>query len=146
MDAVRIDVPSNAVADFAPSYADCFRISSVAGRTASEWAHATLGAADGAFSRVVWHGILGFDLSSGAPGTLAGWPIVEDSPSRFVMQTGGRLMAGRMVFLVSDTDVQWTTALQFHGAAGSTVWAGAGPVHRMLAPRALQIGRRKLLR
>jgi hypothetical protein len=143
--ASRIEVPESAIADFAPDYSDCFEVDPVAGRTAADWARASLRGADGAFSRVVWQGILGLELDSGAPGTFVGWPIREDSPGRFVVQTDGRLMAGRMVFEVGDHAVRWTTSLRFHGSVGAAIWAVAGPVHRRLAPRCLDRGRHVLV-
>jgi hypothetical protein len=145
--ATRTDVPEGAVADFSPDYSDCFRVASLPGTTAADWARASLRGAEGPFSRVVWQGILGFDLaSSGTPGTLVGWPIRHDSPERFVMAAGGRLMVGRRVFEVVGDSVRWTTTLRFHGMVGRTVWAGAGPAHRRLAPRCLDHAHRLLAR
>jgi hypothetical protein len=140
----RVDVPEALAAGV--DYADCFRVAAVPGASAGDWARATLRGADGAFSRIVWQGILGFDLTSGAPGTFVGWPITEDSPERFVMETGGRLMAGRMVFDVDETEVRWTTSLRYDGTIGRVIWAGAGAAHRRIAPRSLEGGRRRLLR
>jgi hypothetical protein len=145
--ATRTAVPDGAVAGFSPDYSDCFRVASRPRTTAAEWARASLRGAEGPYSRVVWQGILGFDLaSSGTPGTLVGWPIRDDSPERFVLETGGRLMAGRMVFEVVGDSVRWTTTLRFHGIVGRLVWAGAGPAHRRLAPRCLDQGHRRLAR
>ena len=146
MSATRVDVPDSAVADFAPDYSDCFRAAAVPGRTAGDWARASLRGADGAFSRVVWQGILGFDLTSGAPDTFVGWPIKEDTPERFLVETGGRLMAGRMVFELDDEEVRWTTSLRFHGSVGGSIWAVVGAAHRWIAPRALDKGRHALVR
>jgi len=142
--ATRIDVPKALAAEF--DYSDCFRAAAVPGAAAGDWARATLRGADGPFSRIVWQGILGFDLTSGAPGTFVGWPITQDAPERFVMETGGRLMSGRMVFDVDETEVRWTTSLRYHGSIGPVIWAAAGPAHRRIAPRSLEIGRRRLLR
>ena len=144
--ATRTDVPDSAVADFAPDYSDCFEIESLPGRTAGDWARASLRGADGPFSRVVWQGLLGFRLASGAPGTLVGWPIRHDAPERFVMESDGRLMAGRMVFELVEESVRWTTTLRFHGTVGRLVWAGAGPAHRRIAPRCLDQAHRGLAR
>jgi hypothetical protein len=145
MTATRIDVPRALTVGV--DYADCFRAVAVPGASAGDWATATLRGAEGPFSRIVWHGVLGFDLAApGTPDTLVGWAITADSPERFVMETDGRLMAGRMVFDVDETDVRWTTSLRFHGKAGSIIWAGAGVAHRWLAPRTLGSGRRKLMR
>jgi hypothetical protein len=145
--ATRVDVPRSAIADFAPDYSDCFQVDAVpGGPAAAEWAWATLRGADGAFSRVAWQGILGFQLTPGAPQTLVGWPIVEDAPERFVLQAGGRLMAGRMTFELDGAVVRWTTSLRFHGPLGRIVWAGAGPAHRRIAPRSMEKGRRALVR
>ena len=144
--ATRTDVPEGAVADFAPDYSDCFEIASLSGATAGDWARASLRGADGPFSRVVWQGLLGFRLAPGAPGTLVGWPIRHDSPERFVMESDGRLMAGRMVFELVDDAVRWTTTLRFHGTIGRVVWAGAGPAHRRIAPRCLDQAHRRLLK
>jgi hypothetical protein len=146
--ATRVDVPDSAVADFAHDYVDCFRVASVpGGRTAADWARATLRGADGAFGRVVWRGILGFELASpGTPDTLVGWSIRQDGRERFVLEGDGSLMAGRMVFDVDDDEVRWTTSLHFHRSIGAAIWAGAGVAHRWLAPRTLDGGRRRLLR
>jgi len=145
--ATRVDVPDSAVADFSSDYADCFQVAAIPGQTAADWAGAALGGADGPFSRVVWQGLLGFDLSSsGTPGTLVGWPIREDSPERFVLESGGRLMAGRMVFELVGDVVRWTTSLRYHGSTGRLVWAGAGPAHRRIAPRCLHQAHGRLSR
>ncbi|MGY2873843.1 hypothetical protein ACVW00_001033 [Marmoricola sp. URHA0025 HA25] len=145
MTASRIDVPEALAAGV--DYGDCFTVAAVSGASAGAWAHATLRGAEGPFSRVVWQGILGFELvAPGAAGTLVGWAIAQDSPERFVMEADGRLMAGRMVFDVDDSEVRWTTSLRFHGRIGSAVWAGVGFAHRWLAPRTLEGGRRRLLR
>ena len=144
--ATRTAVPDSAVADFAPDYSDCFEIASLPGATAGDWARASLRGADGPFSRVVWQGLRGFRLASGTPGTLVGWPIRHDSPERFVMESDGRLMAGRMVFELVDDAVRWTTTLRFHGTIGRIVWAGAGPAHRRIAPRCLDQAHRRLLK
>ena len=145
--ATRVEVPDSAVADFALDYSDCFRVESVPGCTAAQWAWAALRGADGPFSRIVWEGILGFELAApGTPDTLARWPIVHESPERFVLQADGRLMAGRMVFELDDDEVLWTTTLRFHRSIAAVVWAGAGPAHRRIAPRCLETGRRALVR
>jgi hypothetical protein len=144
--AARTAVPEGAVADFSPDYSDCFEIASLPGTTAADWARASLRGADGPFSRVVWQGLLGFRLASGAPGTLVGWPIRHDSPGRFVLESDGRLMAGRMVFELVDGSVRWTTTLRFHGTSGRVVWAAAGPAHRRIAPRCLDQAHRRLAR
>ena len=145
MTATRIDVPKALAAGV--DYADCFTVVAVPGASAGDWARATLRGAEGPFSRVVWHGILGLDLAPpGAPDTWVGWRIAQDSSERFVMETDGRLMAGRMVFDVDRSEVRWTTSLRFRGRVGSAIWAGAGFAHRWLAPRTLQDGRRRLLR
>lgn len=145
--ATRTEVPDSAVADFSTDYADCFRVASVPGTTAADWAQAALRGADGAFSRVVWQGILGFELvASGTPGTLVGWPIRVDSPERFVLQTDGPLMAGRMAFELSDDEVRWTTSLHYHRSIARIIWAAAGPAHRRLAPRSLGRARPSLAR
>jgi hypothetical protein len=142
--ATRTEVPRGAVSDFSPDYADCFRIASVADTTAADWARASLRGADGPFGRVVWQGLLGFRLAPGTPGTLVGWPISHDTPERFVLESDGPLMAGRMVFELADGDVWWTTSLHFHRALARVIWAGAGPGHRRLAPRCLDQAHRRL--
>jgi hypothetical protein len=145
--ATRTAVPEGAVADFSPDYSDCFRVASLPDLTAADWARASLRGAEGPFSRVVWQGLLGFKLASpGTPGTLVGWPIRHDTPERFVMESDGPLMAGRMVFELADGSVRWTTTLRFHGTIGRLIWAGAGPAHRRLAPRCLDQAHQKLAR
>ena len=144
----RATVPESAVADFAADYADCFRVTSFPGRhSAADWAEATLRGSDGVFGRVVWHGLLGFELApSGTAGSLVGWRIAEDAPGRFVMEADGPRMAGRMTFDVEGQEVRWTTALRYHGRVAALIWSGAGIVHRQLAPRSLDDARRSLAR
>ena len=145
--ATRTEVPEGAVSDFSPDYSDCFRVASVSGSTAADWARASLRGADGAFSRVVWQGTLGFELaSSGTPGTLVGWAIRHDTAERFVLEADGPRMAGRMVFELEGDEVRWTTSLRYHRSIAGLIWAAVGPGHRRLAPRNLGNARRSLAR
>jgi hypothetical protein len=144
--ATRTEVPSGAVVDFSPSYSDCFQVASVPGSTAADWARASLRGADGTFSRVVWQGILGFELAPGTPGTLVGWTIIHDSAERFVLEADGPVMVGRMVFELADGEVRWTTSLKYHRSVGRIIWAAVGPGHRRIAPRVLGRAHRSLAR
>jgi hypothetical protein len=133
------------VDDFRPDYADCFVVATPAEFAAREWAAASLRGADGTFSRVVWQGLLGLDLAPiGTEDTLVGWPIRHDTATRLEVDTDGRLMAGRMTFLVEGDRVAWATMFRFHGGAGRRIWAVAGHVHRALAPRCLESAARNL--
>src|ERR1700739_2345510 len=71
----RITNPPAAVADFPADYWDCFAIATTGG-TAGRWARLSLRGAEsagGIFSRLVWEGVLGFNLDTpGTPGTVAG--------------------------------------------------------------------------
>lgn len=123
-------------------YADAFRIGPASGRSAREWARRCIEsgppAPRRAFGLLVWQGVLGFRLAPPAtPGTMAGWRIVEDEPDRFVLATDGRLIAARMVFDATDTDLTWTTLLRYHRSVAAGVWAVAGHGHRALVPRLL---------
>jgi hypothetical protein len=101
--------------------------------------------ANGAFSRLVWAGLLGFDLAPrGTPGTLYGWRVTTADQARFVMEADGARMAGRMVFDVEGDAVTWTTLLRFHTLPGRLVWSVAGHAHRAIAPRSLTQARRAL--
>lgn len=92
----------------------------------------------GAFAKVVWHGILAFDLApTGEPGTFVGWVIRSESEHLFELDADGSLMAGRMRFEVGDSQVTWTTMLRFHRPVAARTWKVAGPAHRALAPRLL---------
>jgi len=96
---------------------------------------------------LVWHGLLGFQLAaSGTAGTLVGWQIAVDEPELLVLETDGRLMAGRMIFDASDTAVTWTTMLRYHRPAARPIWAAAGHAHRALTPRCLTAARQSLQR
>jgi hypothetical protein len=140
-DVVRREVPRHLADDFALDYGDCFVTTSPPDVTARRWATASLrgaAASGGAFARLVWHGLLGFELAPfDAPGTLVGWAVHLDTPSRFELGADGRLMAGRMVFEVDDREVAWITMLRFRRTTGRVVWSGAGHAHRALAPRSL---------
>jgi hypothetical protein len=78
--------------------------------------------------------------------TMVGWRITSVEPQRLVLDTDGRLMAGRLVFAQTDDAVAWTTLLRFHRDAGRRVWAVAGSVHRALVPRLLTGAHRTLTR
>ena len=139
--ARRVDPAPSAAAGFNADYADAFAIATSSQHPARDWAYGALRgseAAGGAFGRLVWGGVLGFRLASrGASHTLFGWHVVVDDPDLVVMEVDGGLMAGRMVFAVSPTEVTWTTMLRFHCRAGARIWAVAGNAHRALAPRCL---------
>lgn len=140
--ATRVDVSAGVRAGFAADYADAFRIAAVRGHRASEWAQRTLSGADrgrGLFARLVWHGLLGFELAApGTARTLVGWRITVDEPELLVLDADGRLMVGRMVFEACDTALTWTTMLRYHGLLARGIWAAAGYAHRALTPRCLQ--------
>lgn len=146
----RIDVVAAESADFKAGYGDAFRIGAVPGVSAREWARVSLRGAEAAnrmFARLAWHGVLGFDLASrGAAQTLVGWHITTDEPNRLVLDTDGRLMAGRIVFALADDTVTWTTLVRFHRTAGHCLWAIAGIVHRALVPRLLTNAHQSLSR
>lgn len=144
----RTELTGEIIGDFDPDYGDRYRIAPSLDQDAGQWASSSLrGAAqaNGAFSRLVWHGVLRFDLAPlGTPGTLVGWRIRCDTPERFELETDGSLMAGRMVFLIEDDEVSWATMLRFHHRAGRLIWAAAGHAHRALVPRSLRSARREL--
>ena len=149
VESTRVDVEPRAVADFAADYADCFQVPVGAGRgEPRDWARSALrGAEDpsGPFSRLVWQGLLGFDLAPRqAPGTLYGWRVTVEDGTAFVMEADGSRMAGRMVFTLSGGDVAWATLLRFHGLAGRLAWAAAGHAHRAVTPRCLVQAHRAL--
>ena len=136
------------VADFAADYADAFRVAAGDGHTARGWAETSLAGAQtagGVFARIAWHGLLGFDLAPrGAAGTVVGWRVSVDEPQRCVLDVDGRLMAGRIAFVLADGAVTWTTMLRYHRPAGGRVWAVAGHLHRTLTPRCLNAAGRAL--
>jgi hypothetical protein len=144
----RVEPDPGLVTEFGADYADAFTASASARHSAREWAYASLRgaeAAGGAFGRGVWGGLLGFRLATkGTAGTLVGWQVSVDDPNRLVLDADGRLMAGRMTFLVSGTEVTWTTMLRYHRPAARRIWAAAGHAHRALAPRCLRAARHSL--
>lgn len=148
--AARVDVSAGLRSGFAADYGDAFRIAAVRGHRASDWAQRSLSGADparGLFGRLVWHGLLGFELAApGTAGSLVGWRIAVDEPELFVLETDGRLMAGRMVFEACDTALTWTTMVHYHRPIAGVIWAVAGRVHRALTPRCLEAARQSLQR
>lgn len=129
--------------DFRADYGDAFRIAATSDAAVREWARLSLRGAEGPFGDLVWHGVLGFRLASkGTPGTLVGWHVAVDEPDRFVVESDGRLMAGRMIFETGEADLTWTTMLRFHNPVARIVWAVVGNAHRALAPRCLEIAAR----
>lgn len=136
----RIHVEPAALNEFPADYWDCFAIPA-AGGSAEQWARLSLRGAQtagGLFSRLVWQGLLGFELAAqDSPRTLAGWRVTDQTPSRLMLDAEGRLMAGRMVFEASAAEATWTTMLAFHNAFGCAVWNVASHVHRALVPKSL---------
>lgn len=139
--AQRVEPAPGELGAFGADYADAFSIGDAAGRTPRDWAEACLRAADaagGAFGRLVWGGVLGFRLlDRRTPGTFVGWQVRTDDSDRYVLDSDGRLMAGRMVFASGSGVLTWTTMLKFHSRSGRRIWAVAGRAHRALAPRLL---------
>ena len=72
---------------------------------------------------------------------MVGWRMSATDPERLVLDSDGRLMAGRMVFVRAGTDITWTTMLRFHRPVGRHIWSVAGRAHRELAPRCLDRAR-----
>ncbi|HJQ43132.1 MAG TPA: hypothetical protein VJ831_08610 [Jatrophihabitantaceae bacterium] len=144
--ARRVDPPAGALAYLTDvDYADAFAIASAPPTPARTWAKLCLTGGPSlprrAFSTLVWHGVLGFDLAaSQAPDTFAGWSIVVDEPELFVLTCEGRLMSGLMVFAAPEAGVPavtWTTALHYLSPRAKTIWSAAQHVHHALAPRLL---------
>jgi hypothetical protein len=145
----RVETTPPWVNDFGADYWDCFAISGP-GESALEWARLSLRGAEasgGIFSRVVWHGVLGFELTApNTPGTVVGWWITDSSPTSLVLDTDGRMMAGRMVFQTSEAGATWTTMVRYHHPLARPVWQIAAHAHRALVPRCLMGARRALNR
>jgi hypothetical protein len=140
--AHRAEVTTQMAADFRPDYGDCFSVATDPGIAARSWAIASLrgaAAANGAFARLVWDGLLGFELAPlGDPDALVGWRIRDESALRLELEADGSLMAGRMVFLVDRDRLCWATLLSFHKPQGRLIWSVAGHAHRAVAPRSLE--------
>jgi hypothetical protein len=99
------------------------------------------------FGRLVWNGLLGFQLAaSGMTETLVGWRVAADEPELLVLETDGRLMSGRMVFEASETALTWTTMLHYNRPAARPIWVAAAFAHRALTPRCLAAARQSLRR
>ena len=138
------------LAEFRADYADAFRLDTDAGHPARAWAQRCLRGADamgGLFAGLVWHRVLGLQLAAPhTPGTLVRWQIGVDEPSRFVLDSAGGRMAGRMVFETSAAAVTWTTMLRFGRPSAGAIWKAAGHAHRALAPRCLAAAAASLAR
>jgi hypothetical protein len=139
-DVSRVTLASPELADFPADYWDCFS-APASGAGAHEWARLSLRGAEasgGVFSRLVWHGVLRFDLEPVATEeTLAGWRITEEAPTRLVLDVDGALMAGRLVFDTAGAAMTWTTMVRYHHVLARPVWTLAAPVHRMLVPQSM---------
>jgi hypothetical protein len=94
-------------------------------------------AAHGLFATVVWRAALGLDVHLGAPGTVAGWTVDDETDVRLLLSCGGRRTRGRMEFCSEPDAVTWTTALDHLRPSSRLVWAGAAPVHRAAVRRIL---------
>jgi hypothetical protein len=148
-DVKRITLARPALGDFRADYWDCFG-APASGAGAHEWARLCLRgaqAAGGVFSRLVWHGVLRFDLEPvAADATLAGWRMTAEAPTRLILDVDGALMAGRLVFDTAGTDATWTTMLRYHHGLARPVWTLAGYAHRALVPRCMSGALRALRR
>jgi len=145
----RLTTTPAAVADFPADYWDSFATTAT-GASAQQWARLSLRGAEsagGIFSLLIWQGLLGFNLDTpGAPGTVAGWRIADETPQRVVLDADGRLMQGRMVFEIAGQDTTWTTMIHYHHALARPIWTVASQVHRALVPRCLHGAQRALRR
>jgi hypothetical protein len=141
--AIRVDVSADAVEQLpGADYADAFSVASIPGTTAAAWAKRSLGAGPTtgrrAFQQLVWHGLLGFDLAAeDAPDAIARWKMLVNEANLLVLAIDGRLMTGRIIFVIDDQSTTWTTALRYHHAMGPRAWAGLQYVHRAAAIRLL---------
>jgi hypothetical protein len=143
----RITLEPPALADFPADYWDCFAAPACEAG-AHEWARLSLRgaeAAGGVFSRLVWHGVLRFDLEPDAADmTMAGWRITDEAPTRLILDVDGALMAGRLVFDTAGTAATWTTMLRYHHGLAHPVWTLAGHAHRALVPQCMSRALRTL--
>jgi hypothetical protein len=148
--ATQVTADPALVEGFRAHYADAFQVTAAGTHSARDWAERSLRGADamgGLFARVVWHAILGLRLTPrDTPGTLVGWQIGDDLPDRFVLDSTGGRMTGRMVFETSGASITWTTMVRFGNPAARGVWAVAAHAHRALAPRSLDAAAGSLTR
>lgn len=73
---------------------------------------------------------LRLDVPSTVP--VPGWRRLRDEPDEVVYGADGRLLTARLVVSATSSTVRVSTLVRFDQPAARTVWAGVGPVHRVI--------------
>jgi hypothetical protein len=116
------------------SYSDAFVARTTETRTAEEWMRRALASAP----RTLLSGvravqtILGLELAPASPERPLGWEILRNDPEVFVLGADGPGGSARLVGVVEDGRLVFTTQADF-GRRTSLVWAFAQFPHRAVA-------------
>jgi hypothetical protein len=116
------------------SYRDAFIAKTTEIRTAEEWMRLALGSAPrGLLTGVrAVQTLLGLALAPASPGRPLGWEILRNDPDIFVLGADGPGGSARLVGVVGDGQLVFTTQAAF-GLRTRLIWAFAQFPHRAIA-------------
>jgi hypothetical protein len=115
-------------------YRDAFAVTTTETRSAEEWMRRALASAPrGLLSAVrAVQTILGLELATASPERPLGWEILRSDPDIFVLGADGPGGSARLVGVVADNRLVFTTQADF-GRRSRLIWAFAQFPHRAVA-------------
>lgn len=132
------------------TYDDTFTLSglddSMQKASAEQWARAALGNKPNWSERVIWSGLLRFNLHREASqNTVAGWRIGSRGGDEWIrLDNSSWLMDANIVVSKARGQVSFSTILRYKSIAGRFLWSTLGFVHRWAVPRLLRAGAQRI--
>jgi hypothetical protein len=124
-------------------YADAFLVPAVGppGRTAEEWARATLEGASATMRRQLRWGWTALGLKLGPDGSerhVLGWEVRRSDPDLVLLGLGSRIgMPAELLFERRGDGLLFATLVQHRTLLARATWLGIGPRHRRIVPALL---------
>ncbi|MFB9384108.1 DUF2867 domain-containing protein [Pseudonocardia petroleophila] len=84
--------------------------------------------------------VLRLDLERPSTVPVPGWRRVHSGPDQAVYAVDGSLLAARLVVSVTPATVQVSTLVHYERPVARIVWAGVGPIHRIITRLVLDRG------
>ncbi|MGO3328201.1 DUF2867 domain-containing protein [Gordonia sp. (in: high G+C Gram-positive bacteria)] len=127
-----------------PNYSDSFAIAMplTEPRRAEAWIREIF---EGAPRPLRWFLLAGWFIALGfRPGPagssqhVLGWPISESTPEVVVLEQHSGLIGAHLTLHVDQSQILWTTRVDFAHVAARPIWAVVGILHRRIVPYLLE--------
>lgn len=124
-------------------YEDTFLVAttSIADRTAAQWARSVLEGATASTRRALRTGWTALGLRLGptdAADHVLGWPVRRSSPDQLLLGADGRFgLSGQLLFERTPDGLLFATFVHLDNPVAKAVWAGVTPTHQRTVRRLL---------